>query len=83
MKSQKLKISWIEDTILMHTVSKGKPLIRYIMGDMISPSYGSSLFQNASLNRTPGENIYNLGYLGPNGIPKDVIEKSRNLVSMV
>ena len=37
-KSQKLKIAGAEDKILMNTVSKGQPLIRYILGDMISPS---------------------------------------------
>ena len=37
-KSQKLKIAGAEDKIFMNTVSKVNPLIRYIMGDMISPS---------------------------------------------
>ena len=37
-KYQKLKISRTEYKILMNTVSKGKPLILYILGDMISPS---------------------------------------------
>ena len=50
---------------------------------MIPPSYGCSLFQNSSLNRTPGENHYSLGYLGPNGIPEDVPEISRTVLSVV
>ena len=37
-KSQKLKITGTEYKIMMNTVSKGNPLIRYILGDMISPS---------------------------------------------
>ena len=50
---------------------------------MIPPSYGSSLFQNSSLNRTLGETRYSLGYLGPNWIPEDVTEKSWTVISMV
>ena len=64
-----------DDKILMYIVSKIQLHIHYIMGDMIPPRYGSSLFQNSSLNRTPGENRYSLGYLGTNGIHEDVPEK--------
>ena len=64
-------------------MSKIQPHIRYILGDMIPPSYGSNLFKNSSLNRTPGENRYSLGYLCPNGIPEDVPKISQNLISMV
>ena len=53
-KVQELKIAEAEDKILMYIVSKIQLQIRYILGDMIPPSYGSSLFQNLSLNRTPG-----------------------------
>ena len=56
----------------MYILSKIQLHIHYILGDMIPPSYGSSLFQNSSLNKTPGENRYSLGYLGPNWIPEDV-----------
>ena len=64
-------------------MSKIQLHIRYILGDMIPPSYGSSLFQNLSLNRTPGETFYILGYLGPNGIHEDVPKIARTLISMV
>ena len=37
-KAQELKIAEAEDTILMYTVSKIQPLIRYILGDMIPQS---------------------------------------------
>ena len=50
---------------------------------MIPPSYGSSLFQNSSLDRKPRENRYSLGYLCPNGIPEDVLEKARTILSVV
>ena len=32
---------------------------------------------------TPGENYYILGYISPNGIPKDVPEISQTLISMI
>ena len=64
-----------EYIILMNTVSKIQPQILYILGDMIPPSQGSSLFKNSSLNRKPRENCYILGYRGPNGIPKDFPER--------
>ena len=38
MKDQLLKIAGNEDQILMYTVSKTQPHIRYIIGDMIPPS---------------------------------------------
>ena len=47
---------------------------------MIPPSYGSILLHNSCLNRTPGENCYRLGYLGPNGIPEDVPKREQNLI---
>ena len=50
---------------------------------MIPPSYGSSLFQNSSLNRTHGENCYILGYRGPNKIPEDFPQRERTLISVV
>ena len=71
-KSQKLKHLGAKYKMLINTVSKYQPQIRYILGDMIPPSWGSSLFQNSSLNRTPGENCCSMRYRGPNGIPKDV-----------
>ena len=37
-KSQKLQIVGAEYKILMDTVSKNQPQIRYILGDMIPPS---------------------------------------------
>ena len=37
-KAQELKIAEAEDKILMYTVSKIQPQIRYISGDMIPPS---------------------------------------------
>ena len=72
VKDQELKIAEAEDKILIYIVSKIQLQIHCILGDMIPTSYGSILFQNSSLNRTPGENRYSLGYLGPNGIPEDV-----------
>ena len=35
---QELKIAGAEDKILIYTVSKIQPHIRYILGDMIPPS---------------------------------------------
>ena len=37
-KDQELKITKAKDKILIYTVSKIQPHIRYIMGDMIPPS---------------------------------------------
>ena len=37
-KAQELKIAKAEDKILIYTVSKIQPQIRYILGDMIPPS---------------------------------------------
>ena len=36
--AQALKLSQAEDKILIYTVSKIQPQIRYILGDMIPPS---------------------------------------------
>ena len=77
------EISKAKYNILMNTVSKIKPLIFYILGDMIPSTYGSSLFQNSSLNGTPGENYYIFIYRGPNGIPEAVPEREQNLISVV
>ena len=82
-KDQELKIAGAEDKILMNTVSKIHPHIHCIPGDMFSPSSGSNLFHNSSLNRTPGENCNILGYRGPNGIPEDFPERARTLVLVV
>jgi len=41
------------------------------------------LFQKSSINRTPGEICNILGYRGPNGIPEEVTEMARTLISMV
>ena len=67
----------------MYTVSKIHPNIYYILGDMIPPIQGSSLFQDSSLNRTPGENCYISGYRGPNEIYQDVIEREWTLLSVI
>ena len=80
---KELKSVYTEYKILMNTVSKTQPQIHYILGDMIPPSQGSILFQNSSLNRTPRENFYSLGHIGPNGIHKDFPEIKRTLISMV
>ena len=82
-KDQELNIAEAGYQIFIYIVSKLQLQIRYIMGDMIPPSYGSSLFQNSSLNRTPVENFYSLGYRGPNGIYEAVPKRARNLISMV
>ena len=44
---------------------------------------GSSLFQNSSLNRKYGEICNILGYRGPNGIPKDFLEREWTPLSLV
>ena len=62
----------------MYIVTKFQPHIHYILGYMITPSQGSSLFQDSSLNKTPGENLYILGYKDPNEIYEDVLERARN-----
>ena len=36
-KAQELKIAKVEDKILIYTMSKIQPQIRYILGDMIPP----------------------------------------------
>ena len=38
VKAQELKIAEAEDKILMYTISKIHPYMRYIFGDMIPPS---------------------------------------------
>ena len=83
VKSQKPQILGTEDKILMNTISKNQPHIRYILGDMIPPRWGSSLFHNLSLNRIPGENCNILGDRGPNGIIEDVPEREWNLIYMI
>ena len=50
---------------------------------MIPPNQGSSLFQDSSLNRTPRKNGCISGYEGPNEIFQDVLDRARNLISMV
>ena len=50
---------------------------------MIPPNQGSSLFQDSSLNRTPGANCYILGYKGPNEISKDILEMEQTIISLV
>ena len=77
------KISQVEDTFWMYTVSMFQPQIRYILGDMIPPNQDSILFQDSSLNRTPRENCYISGYEGPNEISKDFIDRAWTLISMV
>ena len=67
----------------MYTVSKIQPHIRYIIAYMITPSQGSSLFQDSSLNMTPGENCYISGYKGPNEISEDVTEMEHSLIFVV
>ena len=50
---------------------------------MIPPIHGSILFQDSSLNMTPGENCYILGYKGPNEIYEDVPEMEYTLISLI
>ena len=50
---------------------------------MFPPNQGSSLFQDSSLNRTPRENCYILGYQGPNKIYEDVPKWAQILIFMV
>ena len=50
---------------------------------MIPPNHGSILFQDSSLNRTPRENFYILGYKGPNEIAQDVSDRERTVLSVV
>ena len=83
VKGQEIKNFQTEYKIFIYIVSKIQLHIRYILGDIIPPSYGSSLFQNSSLNRTPGENCYILGYIGPNGISKAVPESVQTKISMI
>ena len=49
---------------------------------MIPPHYGSILFQNSSLNRTPRENFYILSYIGPNEIYEYFPKIEWNLLSI-
>ena len=83
VKSKNLKISGAKHKILMNTVSKSQPQIHCILGDMISQSQGSSLFQKSSINMTPGENCNILGYRVPNGIHKDILERVRTVPSVI
>ena len=73
-KAQELKIAEANDKILMYNVEKIQPHFHYIVGDMIPPSEGSRLFLNSTLNMTPGENWYILGYIDPNSISKYFLE---------
>ena len=50
---------------------------------MIPPNKSSNLSQDSSLNKTPRENCYILGYRGPNGIPEDVPKIEQTVLSMV
>ena len=50
---------------------------------MIRPNQDSSLFQDSSLNRTPGEKFYISGYKGPNQILQDFSDRVRNLIYVV
>ena len=60
-----------------------QPHIFYILKDMIPSSYGSSLFQDSSLNKTSGVNCYILGYKSPNENFEDVPKMERNLLSQI
>ena len=80
---QGMKSAGYEYKIIMNPLSKNQTPIHCITGDMISPSQGSSLFQDSSLNKTPGENCYIQGYEGPNEISQDVAERERNLISVI
>ena len=75
-----MKISQDEDKILIYSMPKVQPHIIYILEDTIPPSQGSTLFQNSSLNKTPGEI---LGYIGPNEILEDVPEMERIVIFVV
>ena len=57
--------------------------IHYILGDMIPPNQGSSLSKDSSLNKTPWENFYILGYEGPNEISQDVSYRAWTVTSMI
>ena len=80
---RELKIVEAEYIIQMNTVSKIHPHIRCIPRDMFSPSQGSILFQNSSLNRTSREIFNILRYRGPNRISEDVTERKRTIIAMV
>ena len=60
-----------------------QPHILYIMGDMIPSIHGSILFQDSSLNRTPRENCYILGYKGPKDILEGVPDRAQTLIYVV
>ena len=81
--AQELKPLQDEDKILIYTVSKFQTHICYILGDMIPPNQGSSLFQDSSLNMTPMENCNILGYKYPNEIFQDVPDRERTIISVV
>ena len=67
----------------MYIVSKFQTYIHYILGYTIPPSQGSSLSQDSSPNKTPGENRYILGYKGPKEIYKAFIDKAWTVLSVV
>ena len=50
---------------------------------MFPPNQGSNLFHHSSLNRTPGENCYILGYKYPNEISQDVPDRARTVLFVV
>ena len=50
---------------------------------MIPPNQGSSLSQDSSLNMTSRENCYILGYVGPNEILQDVLDRAQTVISMI
>ena len=49
---------------------------------MIPPNQGSSLSQDSSLNKTPGENFYISGYEGTNEKFQDVPHRVQTLISV-
>ena len=67
----------------MYIVTKFQPHIHYILGYMITPSQGSSLFHDSSLNKTPGDNCYILGYKGPNEMFEAVPKRAWTVLSVV
>ena len=50
---------------------------------MIPPNQGSILSQDSSLNKTPAENCYILGYEGPNEISQALIERAQIVLSVL
>ena len=50
---------------------------------MIPPNQASILSQDSSLNMTPRENFYILGYEGPNEISQDIPDREWIVLSVV